>query len=176
MVAVNPRPAKDAGMNWSGRYIAAALALILGTLGGCAPRQDLRGAVLDEERLQSVSPGRTQAQIAQLLGTPTAVSTFSERNNTWYYISKETETLAFFREKTVDQKVVAIDFDPQGRVSEVRRFGLEDGRPIEPVAGATPSKGRELGFLEQLFGNLGRFNTDAGRNRDRVLPTPGDRR
>jgi hypothetical protein len=35
---------------------------------------------------------------------------------------------------------------------------LEDGKEITPVARATPAPGRELSFLEQLIGNLGKFN------------------
>jgi hypothetical protein len=30
------------------------------------------------------------------------------------------------------------------------------------VARETPSAGRELGFVEQLIGNLGKFNTSGG--------------
>ena len=53
---------------------------------------------------------------------------------------------------------VAIDFDSAGRVSDVRRYGLDDGREIQPVDRATPTKGREVTLLQQLFGNIGRFN------------------
>ena len=39
---------------------------------------------------------------------------------------------------------------------------LEDGKEITPVARATPAPGRELSFLEQLIGNLGKFNGSSG--------------
>ena len=31
-----------------------------------------------------------------------------------------------------------------------------------PIARATPAPGRELSFLEQLLGNLGKFNSTGG--------------
>jgi hypothetical protein len=34
---------------------------------------------------------------------------------------------------------------------------LKDGLDIEPAPGATPAPGRELTFLEQIIGNVGRF-------------------
>jgi hypothetical protein len=39
---------------------------------------------------------------------------------------------------------------------------LEDGKEVTPVARATPAPGRELSFLEQLIGNLGKFNGSSG--------------
>jgi len=36
------------------------------------------------------------------------------------------------------------------------------GREIEPAPGATPAPGRELTFLEQVIGNVGRFNKSGG--------------
>ena len=58
----------------------------------------------------------------------------------------------------LDQKVVAISFDDAGRVKNIRTYGLEDAREIEPVARTTPTGGREITVLEQLVGNLGRFS------------------
>ncbi|MBI3199515.1 MAG: outer membrane protein assembly factor BamE, partial [Rhodospirillales bacterium] len=44
----------------------------------------------------------------------------------------------------------------------VKRWGMQDGKPIEPVARVTETRGKELGFLEQIFGNIGRFNKAPG--------------
>ena len=58
----------------------------------------------------------------------------------------------------LDQQVYIVDFDDQGVVKAVDHKVLEDGKEITPVARATPAPGRELSFLEQLIGNLGKFN------------------
>ena len=65
----------------------------------------------------------------------------------------------------LDQQVYVVDFDDTGVVSG-RPQDLEGRRrTITPVARATPAPGRELTFLEQLIGNLGKFNGGGGRRR-----------
>jgi outer membrane protein assembly factor BamE (lipoprotein component of BamABCDE complex) len=133
-----------------------ALALLL---AGCAPMIDQRGNLPDETKLASIKPGVTNKEaVSQLLGTPSSVSTFSDK--TWYYISRRTETTAFFAPEVVDQQVVKVGFDDSGVVADVERRGLADGRLIDPSPRVTPSAGRELNLFEQLLGNLGRFNTE----------------
>lgn len=128
-------------------------------VAACGTRQELRGYRFDEDRIAKIKVGEmNQNQVANIMGSPSSVSTFADRNNTWYYISTETEGTAFFRDEIKAQKVVAIDFNEDGQVTQVRRYDLRDGREITPVERETPTKGRELGVLEQFFGNLGRFN------------------
>ena len=45
-----------------------------------------------------------------------------------------------------------------GRVDKISRLDETDGREVDLVKRETPSAGRELGLLEQLFGNIGRFS------------------
>jgi len=136
---------------------------------GCSTFVDQRGNLPDEEKLAQIQPGVTREQVAQMLGTPSTTSTFDD--STWYYISKRTEQWAFLTPSTVDQNVIAIDFDGDGRVRTVRRHGLDEAKTVAMVDRATPTPGKTLGFLEQLFGNLGRFNgTEGGR---RPVPATG---
>ena len=90
-----------------------------------------------------------------MLGSPSSIATFGEE--VWYYISSQTQTIAFYEPEVLDQKVVAIAFDDAGKVKNVRTYGLEDAQAIEPVARTTPTGGREVTILEQLIGNLGKF-------------------
>jgi outer membrane protein assembly factor BamE (lipoprotein component of BamABCDE complex) len=135
----------------------AAVALSLGTLGACSPTTNIRGYLMDEQLVQSIQPGvDNQESIRAMLGNPSVEALF-ERNR-WYYVSRTTETLAFFHPETVDHKVLAVEFDDRGYVTAVNRFGPEEVRDVSPVGGKTPTRGRELGFWEQIFGNIGRFS------------------
>jgi hypothetical protein len=40
----------------------------------------------------------------------------------------------------------------------VKKLGLEDAQQVALNSNETPTAGKELGFFEQLFGNVGRFN------------------
>ncbi|MBX6322441.1 MAG: outer membrane protein assembly factor BamE [Rhodospirillaceae bacterium] len=137
-------------------WLAAALA---GALAGCTPQLDVRGNLPDPENVLAVQPGiTTREQVAQILGSPTAVGTFDDK--TWYYISKRTETTAFFDPEVLDQEVLVVKFDDNGVVSDMRLYGDENARQIVPVSRTTPNLGQEMTVLQQLIGNIGRFNRD----------------
>ena len=55
-----------------------------------------------------------------------------------------------------------ISFNDDGIVRSVEHKTLQDGKEVVPVARVTPAPGRELTFLEQVLGNLGRFNGGGG--------------
>ncbi len=128
----------------------------------CAPILNQRGNRPDPDLLSQIEPGaQSRDDVANMLGSPTSVASFG--GETWYYISSQTETIAFYEPDVIDQQVVAIAFDDDGMVASVRTYGLEDARDIEPVERVTPTGGRELTFLEQLVGNVGRFAGKPGQ-------------
>lgn len=138
---------------------ALAAFLSVATLAGCGGRVDVRGNLPDPEAVLAVHPGEsTRQQVAQVLGSPSVVGTFDDQ--TWYYVSKRTKTFAFFEPEVIDQEVLVVKFDNSGVVSDMTLYGYEDGRLIDPVSRTTPNLGKELTFLQQILGNLGRFNTD----------------
>jgi outer membrane protein assembly factor BamE (lipoprotein component of BamABCDE complex) len=142
--------------------LALAAVAVMVLLAGCSTFIDQRGNLPEEDRLAQIQPGlTTREQVQQLLGTPSSTSTFDD--STWYYISKKTEQWAFLAPDTIDQRVIAIDFDSSGIVRDMRKRGLDDAKEVAMVERATPTPGKTLGFLEQLFGNLGRFNTPEAR-------------
>jgi outer membrane protein assembly factor BamE (lipoprotein component of BamABCDE complex) len=139
----------------SGLILAATLVL---ALPGCAAMETRNGYLPREELIADIKPGvQTQEDVQRILGSPSSTASFEERRNVWYYISNRMERVAFFAPEIVEQDVLAIEFDDDGKVKDVRRYDLEDSREIDLVERQTPTRGRELGFLEQLFGNIGRF-------------------
>lgn len=135
------------------RFAALGLAVVL---AACAPRVDQRGNLLDPDNVLAVQPGvQTKEQVAQLLGTPSTIATFDDK--TWYYISKRTETTAFFAPDITDQQVLVVTFDDADVVEKIKLYGMDDAYEIEPVDRTTPTYGQRLTILQQLFGNIGRF-------------------
>ncbi|MGH6832293.1 MAG: hypothetical protein ACRECM_04625, partial [Methyloceanibacter sp.] len=49
---------------------------------------------------------------------------------------------------------VAVYFDGSANVQQVAQYGLKDGIVVNYYKGETPARGKDLGLLEQLFGNL----------------------
>ena len=140
------------------RPLAVGIAITFAVVA-CTPTEEVRGYVPNEAAIAKLKPGLdNRRNVARLIGSPSSISTFESK--TWYYISKRSEHLAFFDEKVLDQQVVAIDFDDNGMISDMRRYKLDDARNIVMVGRITPTRGREMGLLEQIFGNVGRFATD----------------
>ena len=147
---------------------AALLAL---ALAACTGRVDTRGNLADPEAVSQITPGEsTRGTVEDLLGSPTTVATFND--STWYYIGRKTERFAFFKPEVLEQQVVAIHFDQAGTVEDVKIYGPDDAREVELVDRTTPTAGKELTVLQQLFGNLGRFNTEEGPAAPTRLPSP----
>jgi outer membrane protein assembly factor BamE (lipoprotein component of BamABCDE complex) len=147
------------------RLAPLAMAVLI---AACSPIVDSRGNLPETEDLEKIKVGAmSKEQVAGLLGSPSAVATFDP--NTWYYISKRTETVGFFRPEVLDQKVLTVRFDEAGLVKEVAQTGKEAGEEIDPASRTTPTSGQSFSLWQQLFGNIGRFGDTPGkRNR---IPT-----
>jgi outer membrane protein assembly factor BamE (lipoprotein component of BamABCDE complex) len=141
------------------KLTSSGVIISLVLLGGCLARVETRGNLPDPELLSSLeSKNATQNEVSQILGSPSTVAMFE--NETWFYISERTETLAFFKPEVMERQVVILVFDTDGTLKEVDIRDLTSGQMIDPVDRETPTLGIESGIFDQLFGNLGRFNTD----------------
>ncbi|APH54305.1 Lipoprotein (SmpA/OmlA family) [Granulibacter bethesdensis] len=138
----------------------AALTLSATLLGGCsffAPDRVVRGNKVDVDLLKELTPGTsTQADVASLLGSPTTKATFD--NNQWVYITQTTEMQIAGTNDILQQNVVTISFDQNGVLKNIKLYGKDDAAPVSVVRRATPSPGSEASWMQQLFGNVGRFN------------------
>lgn len=133
--------------------IGMALALVA-LAAGCTSIRTHRGYVVDETLLQAVQPGLdNQASVEGTLGRPTFTSQFGEP--TWYYVSSFTEQKPFNSPKITNHTVLAVTFDEAGNVTSAERSGIDQVARITPDSAETPTLGRERGFLEDLFGNIG---------------------
>lgn len=137
-------------------------AIIVGcALAACAPRANTHGDPLVIQRLDSVVKGvHSREDVYAILGSPSTSAAFDDE--TWYYISAQTETFAFLPREETERQVVAIRFDQRGIVSSVEHFGKERGEDVALVSRETPTFGTEVSLVQQFLGNLGRFNKDEG--------------
>lgn len=139
--------------------LAAAVVALL-ALGACA---DLRiearqGYMPDQGLIEKVRPGvHDLTSVRRLLGAPATKADFN--GQTWIYVTRYTRRVAFLPEDVISQQVLTIKFDDIGVVKELKQFSLKDGKKVEMLEDTTPTHGSELTILQQLLGNLGRFNT-----------------
>ena len=141
----------------SPRSIGLAL-LVSGALSACAPTIQIHGYVPPESDVARVRPGFDDTgSVEKLLGRPASSGVLAD--SAWYYVQSTVENYTYHAPKVIDRKVIAVNFDQRGVVRDVRRYGLADGRIVALDPETTETGGREMGILEQLFGNI--LNMDA---------------
>lgn len=135
------------------KYIFATVSLLI--LGACAPVMSRHGFVLEQDAEFKVEPVTdNKTSLIARYGNPTQIAMFDQE--TWYYISSKLSQKAFYKPKTVERQITAIYFEDGESVSDVKKYTLADGRIISYDKGKTPTRGREVTFLEQIFGSVGR--------------------
>jgi len=124
-------------------------------LGGCLSVRSSHGYILERgEGELSARPGiDTKESVLARYGEPSMIGTFDP--NSWYYLAATDAARAFFKPKTRTRAVVAFYFEDDGHVKEVKTIDLKDGMDVRLASRVTPTRGKELGFWEQLLGNVG---------------------
>ena len=84
------------------------------------------------------------------LGSPSTTATFD--NEVFYYISQtRVRAVAFMNPKLVDQRVLAVYFGEDGRVSRIANYGKQDGKVFDFISRTTPTGGKDHNFLARLL-------------------------
>lgn len=152
---------------------AGALLTAAMLVTACEPTYTNHGFAPQLAELDSIAAGEdTRGSVMRKLGRPSTISSFDA--DSWYYEASRIETYTFYAPEVIERKVVAVSFDTDGLVTNVAKYGLEDGQIIDLVTRRTPTYGRELTVLQQIFGNLGKF--DAGQTFDPSGPRGSGRR
>ena len=153
----------------AGARRGALAAGAVAALAACTSTVEQHGHVLPERVVSELKPGLVSRDgVVALLGTPSTVAPFDDK--VWYYISEDLKTVAFLRPDVVDRKVLMLRFDEEGMLNEVSTLDADAGNQVAVVTRETPTAGHELTFLEQLLGNVGRFNSPQNQG---ALPGPG---
>ena len=134
--------------------ISTAIAAVA-AVTACAPVQRYNGYPIDTTATAPAAPQvgvDTRDTVRTRFGTPSTTAVLEQ--NAWYYVSEVQSQVAFYTPHITDRRVMVVRFDGE-TVSAVENYGIERGRLISYDTHATPTRGRELGILEQLLGNIG---------------------
>jgi len=133
----------------------SAAALALGAAAACAPVTTYSGFRPERNDVELADPQvgvDTRATVQQRFGSPSTTAVYD--TTAWYYVSAVQQRIAFYSPDTTDRRIMVVRFDGDV-VSAVEKFGIERGRMVNYSNDETPTRGRELGILEQLLGNVG---------------------
>ena len=131
--------------------------LLLSSCAWLMPAPQVRGNKVDAELLKELVPGTsTKADVSAVIGSPTARDSFDDNN--WLYISEVTRERIGRTLGELNQNVIVVSFDQRGVLKDVHKLDQADALPVSVIGRTTPSPGTEASFMQQLLGNIGRFN------------------
>ncbi|MEM6781892.1 MAG: outer membrane protein assembly factor BamE [Pseudomonadota bacterium] len=125
-------------------------------LSACTPTQATRGNIVEDHRMEAIIAGESsRTDVLRNMGSPTTQAPFDD--NIWYYIGQKTEKHGIFDPEVVEEKIVVVAFNDEGIVQDVQEVD-SDRVDIPVVRRKTPTGGHEVTLMQQLLGNVGRFN------------------
>jgi outer membrane protein assembly factor BamE (lipoprotein component of BamABCDE complex) len=121
------------------------------TFGDLTPSETLtQGYVIDQQQIDLVPVGSSREQAILALGSPSTTATFD--NEVFYYISQtRRRSVAFAKPKLIDQRILAVYFGEDGRVTNIANYGLQDGKVFDFISRTTPTAGKDQNFIGQLL-------------------------
>lgn len=135
--------------------LGAAVAGLVAACGGLPPR--FHGYAPDDAALSQIVVGRdNRDSVAELVGRPGTTGLL--RDSSWFYVQSRWEQFAWQAPAEVEREVVAISFDQRGVVSNIERFGLENGQVVALSRRVTDTTIADVTLLQQIMRNVGRID------------------
>lgn len=138
------------------RMVVAALVLGL-VAAACSPIMRYHGYAPSDESLAQIVVGTdTRESVAEKIGMPGMGGVVE--GSGWYYVQSDWRQMGPRAPVEVDRQVVAITFNSRDVVTNVERFGLQDGQIVTLSRRVTDAGPRGMTVLQSIFGVLGRFS------------------
>lgn len=129
-------------------------------LSGCSlfkPSVLQRGSLVEPDDYKKLKIGETsRSDIMDAMGSPTAHATFDD--NTWIYASMTQVLAPISFPRIRKQETVVLTFDQDGILRNMRVLHKNDARYVSMAPGATPTPGTKINVMQQILGNVGRYN------------------
>jgi outer membrane protein assembly factor BamE (lipoprotein component of BamABCDE complex) len=137
--------------------LVALVAVVTLVLSACTPVQRFHGYAPTDTELAEIEVGQdTRESVAEKVGRPGVAGVM--QGGAWYYVQSDWVEEGWRAPVETKREVVAISFDANDRVSNVERFGLQDGQVVALSRRVTASGPMGQSVLRQLLGSIGRFN------------------
>jgi len=124
---------------------------------GCTQMIRNHGYVPPAEDLALIAVGvDTRESVTASVGPPTSGGVLDQSG--YYYVSSKFRHFGAMAPKEIDRQVLAISFDAAGVVSNIERFGLQDGNVVVLSRRVTDNSVRDSTFIRQLLRSFGNVN------------------
>jgi outer membrane protein assembly factor BamE (lipoprotein component of BamABCDE complex) len=118
-------------------------------------RIDKRGYMFDSSGYETLQEGVTTKQrVLTMMGSPTIISDLSDEE-LWIYYHEDVKELLFFKPKVINRTIIALTFDDQQTVKQLKSYDLSAEENLAFSKDFTKIQNRDEGFFKKIFGNVG---------------------
>jgi len=140
-----------------GKFRQVSLVLgISALMAACAATYSNHGYVPPPDVLAQINVGDSREAVQDVAGAPGSGGVL--RDEAWFYTQYRVRNFTYNAPEVIERDIVAISFSAAGLVTNIERFGLEDGQIVQLSRRVTESSVRDVGFLSQILSNFGRIN------------------
>ena len=126
-------------------------------LAGCVAMDRNHGYIPPESDLALLVVGQdTRDSVIAAVGAPGSGAVMGEGN--FYYVQSAFRHYGPLAPQETDRQVLVMSFDMAGVLTNIERFGIDDGQVVVLSRRVTDNGLRDTTFLRQLMGNLGNFD------------------
>jgi outer membrane protein assembly factor BamE (lipoprotein component of BamABCDE complex) len=142
---------------YGGGWRKVLLPLVLvASASACSAVYRNHGYVPADDELALLAVGEdTRDTVEIAVGRPSAAGLLNDEG--WYYVQSRYRQVGPRAPQEIERQLVAISFDETGTVTNIERFGLEDGRVVTLSRRVTETNIKGASLIRQLLQNFGRF-------------------
>ncbi|MEE4347656.1 MAG: outer membrane protein assembly factor BamE [Paracoccaceae bacterium] len=138
------------------RFGTSMAVLCIVALSACSPQFRNHGYVPNDEDLALITVGvDTRASVEEAVGAPAMSGVITD--SATYYVQSRMRQFAWQAPEVVERQVLAISYDSAGVVTNIERFGLEDGQVVPISRRITGTSGTNESIIRRLIGSIGGF-------------------
>jgi outer membrane protein assembly factor BamE (lipoprotein component of BamABCDE complex) len=138
------------------RFGTSMAVLCILALSACSPQFRNHGYVPNDEDLALITVGvDTRASGEEAVGAPAMSGVITDTAS--YYVQSRVRRFAWQEPEVVERQVLAISYDSAGVVTNIERFGLEDGQVVPISRRITGTSGTNESIIRRLIGSIGGF-------------------
>ena len=133
--------------------------LLAAAVAACTPIIRNHGYVPAEDELALVEVGvDTRETVGQKIGRPSTSGLLNDEG--WFYVQSQYRHVGPREPKEVQRQVLVITFTEAGKVANIAKFGLEDGKVVEISRRVTETNIKGISVIQQLLGSFGQIRAE----------------
>ena len=123
----------------------------------CSPTIEKSG-LSEIDKFSTSFEGLNKSEIIAIIGNPSSLDSL---NNSFIYFSEINSKKNIFNNKILSINIYVIKFDEKNIFSSLNHYLLDDKNKIQISKNTTESEIIKLGYIEKIFGGIGRQKTIA---------------